>query len=94
MFNGIHPGEIIFKEYLKPLNMSASQLARIIKIPHTRICRILNKTNPITADTALRLAKYFRTSPEYWMAMQSSYDLSITKANIFKEISNIPSRPE
>ena len=71
----VHPGEVLREEYLAPLNMSAGALARKLGVPRTRIERLVNEQSPVTPDTALRLAKYFRTSPELWLNMQGGYDL-------------------
>lgn len=73
----IHPGEMLRELYLTPLGMSAGALAKRLHVPRTRIERVVNETTPITPDTALRLAKLFQTTPQYWMHMQTSYDLKI-----------------
>lgn len=70
-----HPGEILREEYLVPIAMSAGALARKLNVPRTRIERLVKETHPMTADTALRLAKYFDTTPHYWLNMQVAYDL-------------------
>ena len=71
----IHPGEILKEEFLTPLGMSASQLARHLGVPVNRITQILHHTRSITGDTALRLSRFFKTSPELWMNLQAMYDL-------------------
>ena len=71
-----HPGEMLREEYLKPLGMSASELARHFDVPTNRITAILNEQRSITADTAWRLGRYWGTTAQYWMNMQQSYDLS------------------
>lgn len=76
----IHPGEMLRELYLAPLAMSAGALAKRLNLPRTRIERIVAETHPITTDTALRLAKFFRTTPQFWMNMQTSYDLKIEAA--------------
>lgn len=73
----VHPGEILREEYLVPLNMSAGALAKKLNVPRTRIERLATEQAPITPDTALRLAKFFRTTPQFWMNMQTSYDLKM-----------------
>jgi antitoxin HigA-1 len=73
----VHPGEILREEYLRPLGMSAGALARKLGVPRTRIERLVSEQTAVTTDTALRLAKYFRTSPEFWMNLQVSYDLKV-----------------
>jgi addiction module HigA family antidote len=73
----VHPGEILKEEYLVPLKMSSGALARRLGVPRTRIERIVKHKCPITTDTALRLAKVFGTTPEFWANMQSGYDLKM-----------------
>jgi antitoxin HigA-1 len=82
----IPPGEILLEEFLNPLGISQNQIARDIDVPVSRISGIVKGERAITADTALRLAAYFGTSPEMWMTVQSEYDLRITKASKGKEI--------
>ena len=72
----IHPGEILREEYLAPLGLSAGALAKKLRVPRTRIERIVAETHPITTDTALRLSRFFDTTPQYWMGMQVTYDLA------------------
>jgi addiction module HigA family antidote len=71
----IPPGEILLEEFMKPLGISQNQLARDLDIPPARINEIVKGRRSITADSALRLARYFGTSPELWMNLQSDYDL-------------------
>ena len=85
----IHPGEILREEFLAPLGMSAGALARRLKVPRTRIERVAAETHPITADTALRLAKFFDTTPEFWLGMQTSYDLAIEAAALAEDLAEI-----
>ncbi|MGX9147406.1 HigA family addiction module antitoxin [Mesorhizobium sp. 128a] len=73
----IHPGEILREEYLVPLGLKPYSLAKKLHVPRTRIERLVNETTPVTPDTALRLAKFFGTSPRFWMNMQASYDLAV-----------------
>lgn len=73
----IHPGEVLNEEFLKPLAISQNQIARDIKVPPRRINEIVLGKRRVTADTALRLAIYFKTSPKFWMNLQSSYDLDV-----------------
>ena len=75
-----HPGVILKEEFLVPLGMSANALARALGIPANRITAILNGTRAVTADTALRLARYFHTTPEFWINLQAAHDLSVAKA--------------
>ena len=71
----IHPGEILREEFLSPLGMSAHELALALRVPATRINDIVHEKRGITADTALRLSRYFGTTPRFWMNMQASYEL-------------------
>jgi len=71
----IHPGEVLREEFLEPLEMSASALARALLVAPNRITALLNEQRAITADTAMRLARYFGTTAEFWMALQQAYDL-------------------
>jgi addiction module HigA family antidote len=71
----IHPGEVLREEFLHPMNLSAYEVARAVRVPRTRIERLANEQTAMTADTALRLARYFRTSAAFWMGMQAQYDL-------------------
>src|SRR5437660_11777399 len=71
----IHPGEVLQQEFLIPLNLSAYKLSKEISIPQTRISEIIKGNRRITADTALRLSKYFGTSPKFWLGLQDDFDL-------------------
>ncbi len=71
-----HPGETIREDYLKPLKMSVNKLALELRVPATRMTEIVNGRRGITADTALRLARYFNTTPKFWLNLQASYDLA------------------
>jgi antitoxin HigA-1 len=85
----IHPGEHLAEE-LEELNMSAAELARQLKVPTNRITSILNGQRSITGDTALRLAHFFGTSPEFWLNLQSLYDLRVAQQKSGKSIRNLP----
>jgi addiction module HigA family antidote len=85
----IHPGEILLEEYLAPLGMSAGLLAKKLNVPRTRIERLVAGQTAVTPDTALRLAKFFRTSPEFWMNMQVGHDIKIEAAAKKREIARI-----
>ena len=80
----IHPGEIIKEEYLEPLNMSANALAIALRVPAPRINDVIRQKRGISIDTALRLARYFNTTPQFWMNLQISYDLKMAKQNMEK----------
>jgi addiction module HigA family antidote len=81
-----HPGETIREDYLKPLRMSVNKLALELRVPATRMTEIIHGRRGITADTALRLARYFNTTPKFWLNLQASYDLAITAAAKAEEI--------
>lgn len=86
----IHPGEILRELYLEPLGMTAYALAKKLRVPRTRLERIVAEKIGISADTALRLAKFFKTSPEYWVNLQANYDLKREAVAIEKELAEIP----
>ncbi len=81
----IHPGEIL-REELEELGCSARELARTLDVPVNRITGILREERGITADTALRLARYFNNSPEFWLNLQSAYDLRLAQRTVGKKI--------
>ena len=85
----IHPGEHLAEE-LDALNMSAAELARQLKVPTNRVTGILNGQRAITGDTALRLAHFFGTSPEFWLNLQSLYELRLAEAKTGKAIKKLP----
>jgi addiction module HigA family antidote len=74
----VHPGEVLSEEFLKPMNLSQNRLALNIGVPARRINEIVLGKRSISADTALRLARYFGTSAEFWLGLQAQYDLDIT----------------
>ena len=82
----IHPGEILREEFLGPLEMSAHALAMELKVPAPRINEIVRERRAVTPDTALRLARYFGTTPEFWLNLQTSYDLKITERKVGSKI--------
>ena len=75
----IHPGEILNEEFLEPLKISQYRLAKALKVPPRRINEIVHGARSITADTALRLARYFGTSDRFWLNLQARYDLEVEK---------------
>ena len=75
----IHPGEILLEEFLKPLGLSQYRLAKSIRVPPRRINEIVHGKRSITADTALRLSRFFATSDRFWMNLQVRYDLEVVK---------------
>ena len=72
----VHPGEVLMEEFLKPMNLSQNQLALALRVPARRINEIVQHKRSITPDTALRLARYFGTTPNFWLNMQAAFDLS------------------
>lgn len=87
--NLIHPGEILLEEFLKPFGISQNKLAIDIHIPATRVYAIVKGERAISADTALRLGKYFDTGPEFWSNLQTNYDLCVAAANVKSEFETI-----
>jgi len=87
----LSPGEVLRELYLVPLGMSAGSLARKLHVPRTRIERIVKGQTALTPDTALRLAKFFNTSAEYWMNMQAAYDLHEQAPRLADELAAIDS---
>ena len=75
----IHPGEILLAEFLEPMGISQYRLAKDISVPPRRINEIVHGNRSVTADTALRLARYFRTSDRFWLNLQTSYDLDVER---------------
>ncbi|MHB1513981.1 MAG: HigA family addiction module antitoxin [Acidiferrobacter sp.] len=82
----IHPGEILLEDFMKPQNISINGLARDIIVPPGRISAIVNGKRAISADTALRLGKYFGVAPQTWMGLQAEYDLRVAQRAIGNEI--------
>ena len=87
--NNIHPGEILEEEFLKPMGITAYKLSQSIGVPQTRTSQILKGRRRITADTALRLAKFFGTSSKFWLGLQNDFDIEEEKRNIKKELDQI-----
>ncbi|MEN8377048.1 MAG: HigA family addiction module antitoxin [Gemmatimonadota bacterium] len=75
----IHPGEVLFEEFLEPMGISQYRLAKDISVPPRRINEIVHGKRSVTADTALRLARYFGTSDRFWLNLQTSYDLDVER---------------
>lgn len=91
----IHPGEVLAEEFLKPLNITAYKLAKDIEIPQTRISEIVKGNRRITADTALRLSKYFGNSAKFWLGLQDDFDIEAemsTKSAILETIKSISTK--
>lgn len=89
--DNIHPGEILKEEFLIPLKISAYKLSKDIGIPQTRISEILKKKRRITADTAIRLSKYFGNSAKFWLGLQDDFDLEEERLNKQSEFNQIKS---
>ena len=83
-----HPGEVLREEFLRPLGLSANALALALRVPANRIGAIIRRQNPraVSADTAMRLARYFGTSAEFWLNLQAAYDLSLAQQKLGKII--------
>lgn len=90
----ISPGEILLEEFLKPLEISQSKLARDLGVPVGRVNDIVQGKRSITPDTALRLAVYFNMTPEFWINLQSHYDLKLAKRNLLPKIERSVRRTE
>ena len=86
LLDPIPPGEILQEEFMKPLDVSINALAREIAVPPNRISEILNGKRSITADTALRLGKYFGVSPEIWLGLQADYDIRVARRTTWLKV--------
>ena len=84
----VHPGEVLLEDFMKPLAITQYALAKAINVPARRINEIVHGNRTITADTALRLGKYFDVNPQSWMNLQSHYDLEVTKQNLGDKLAN------
>jgi addiction module HigA family antidote len=82
----VHPGEILGEEFMKPLELSANKLGLELRVPSNRIVAIVNGERALTADTALRLARYFGNSPDFWMNLQARYDLEKASDELAEKI--------
>lgn len=82
----IHPGEVLAEDFMAPRELKATSLALDLHIPANRLTEIIRGRRSITADTALRLARYFRTSAQFWLNLQSQYDLSVAEDEIGRQI--------
>ncbi|MFN7054620.1 HigA family addiction module antitoxin [Hyphomonas sp.] len=83
----VHPGEILDEEFLKPMGLSARRFAEAIRVPANRVTRLINGQVNVTADTALRLSRALRTTPEFWLNLQVQYDLqSVEDADGYEDI--------
>ena len=82
----VHPGEVLLEEFLKPMNLSQNQLALATRVPARRINEIVHGKRRVTADTALRLARYFGVSPQFWLGLQMDYDLDVAEDEVGERI--------
>jgi addiction module HigA family antidote len=82
----VHPGEILREEFMAPLELSMNKMAMTLRVPVTRIADIVNERRGITADTALRFARYFKNSPAFWMNLQTRYDLGVAEDGIAAKV--------
>jgi antitoxin HigA-1 len=82
----IHPGEILHEEFLVPLEMSANALAMVLHVPAPKINDIVRERRAVTPDTALRLARYFDTTAQFWLNLQSTFDLKLAESNSAERI--------
>jgi addiction module HigA family antidote len=82
----IHPGEILREEFLKPLNLSINRAARDLRVPVTRIAEIVHERRAVSSETALRFARYFGTTPQFWIGLQSAYDLEVAEREAAESI--------
>lgn len=86
LLDPVPPGEILYEEFMRPLGLSINALARDIHVPPNRISEIVHGKRAITADTALRLGKYFNVSPELWLGLQGDYDIREARRTVWPEI--------
>ena len=82
----IHSGEILLEDYMKPLGLSAHRLAMALHVPATRVGEIVNRRRAITADTAIRLGRYFNTTPRFWLNLQTAYELEVIEDEALAQI--------
>ena len=88
----VHPGEILREEFLGPMGLTAYAVAKAIGVPRTRVERLAREDTPLTADTALRLSRYFGNSAAFWMGLQAQYDLETAADRIEKDLKRISPR--
>jgi len=86
LLSPIHPGEILRADFMEPLGLSMNRLALDLRVPVTRVAEIVHERRSITPDTALRLARYFNTSPGFWLNLQSAYDLEVAQDKLSRTI--------
>jgi addiction module HigA family antidote len=86
----VHPGEVLLEEFLKPMNLSQNQVAMALRVPARRINEIIHGKRHITADTALRLARYINMSPRFWLGLQMDYDLDMAEDEVGEQLNKRP----
>jgi addiction module HigA family antidote len=86
LLDEIHPGEILLEDFMKPMGITARQIAADIDVSPSRISEIVHGARPITADTAIRLGLFFRMDPKFWLSLQMEYDIRVAKRTLQKEI--------
>ncbi len=82
----VHPGEVLLEEFIKPMNLSQNQVALAIRVPARRLNEIIQGKRRITADTALRLGRYFQMSPQFWLGLQMDYDLDVAEDKLGEQL--------
>jgi addiction module HigA family antidote len=82
----MHPGRVLREEYMEPMRLDAAGLAQALGVPRSQIAPVIDDHEPMTSDLALRLARCFRTSPQFWLGLQTAYDLAIAQAEFGAEI--------
>ena len=90
----IHPGEVLREEFLQPMGLTAHALAMALQVPAPRINDIVRERRAVTVDTALRMAKYFGTSAEFWMGLQTDFDMATARATMADALARIVSRED
>jgi len=90
----VHPGEILREEYLKPLGITPYALAAALRVPRTRVERLVREETSITPDTALRLGRYFATRPDFWLGIQARFDVETAQARLDDDIAAIVPLPK
>lgn len=86
LLDEIHPGEILLEDFMKPMGITARQLAADIDVSPSRISEVVNGTRPVTADTALRLGLFFGMEPRFWLNLQTEYDMRMATRNLIEKI--------
>ncbi len=86
LLDDIHPGEILLEDFMKPMAISARQLAADIDVPPSRISELVNDIRPITPDTALRLGLFFNMEPRFWLNLQTEYDMRLLERNVREDM--------